>query len=56
MIGSIQVWAEVWKWIFLSGCTAFLLLALYTIVVGALDIRQLFRSLREKQEEEPEDY
>ena len=55
MIASIEWWEAVWRWVFILGCTAFALLSLYTIVAGARDIVQLFRSLRDQQEEEPED-
>jgi hypothetical protein len=43
-------WILIWSWLLAIGLTAFLGLAVVVSIRGFLDIRAMFKSLRERRE------
>jgi hypothetical protein len=52
---NIEFWANFWKWLLILGSGGFVVLLLYTIVHGAIDIKRLLTELRKRRDESQEE-
>jgi hypothetical protein len=50
-----MTWAGFWSFLFFAVAAAFALVSIWVAVQGALDIRQMLRSIREAHERGEED-
>jgi len=51
MSPEIVAWATFWKWLLVGGSAAFVVLLVYTLFHGAVDIVRLLRALTQAADE-----
>ena len=49
---SVETWILVWKVVLIGGVVLFAALAVVVTIGGAIDVRDLFRTLREQHEQQ----
>ncbi len=54
-VQDVEFWISFWKWVLLLGSAGFGILLLYTLIHGAIDIRNLLRTLRKLRDENTEE-
>ena len=50
----MDAWAMFWSWLLAIGLTAFFGLAVIVSIRGFVDIRAMFKDLRERQDRRPD--
>jgi hypothetical protein len=54
MTPEIAPWEALWRWMFILGCSSFVLLLVYALLTGARDIVEMFKGLASGEDEDLE--